>query len=127
MKLKAEPKTTSDAVAILDQMARNRVDLGHLTEQARVNAVVAQLIYRARTMAGLSQTELAARIGSKQSVISRLEDADYRGHSLNALQRIAAALGKSVEIRFVPAVRIGRNQRGHTTYLRTKTNLRPAA
>jgi hypothetical protein len=31
----------------------------------------------------------------------RLEDADYAGHSLSMLQRIAGALGKRVEIRFV--------------------------
>ncbi len=35
------------------------------------------------------------------SVICRLEDADYEGHSLAMLQRIAAALNKRVEIRFV--------------------------
>jgi hypothetical protein len=33
-------------------------------------------------------------------VISRLEDADYEGHSLPMLRRIAAALGKRVEVRF---------------------------
>ena len=37
-----------------------------------------------------------------QSVISRLEDADYDGHSLNMLARIAHALGHKVCIHFVP-------------------------
>jgi len=36
-------------------------------------------------------------------VISRLEGADYRGHSLMMLRRIAAALGKRVELKLVPA------------------------
>jgi hypothetical protein len=40
-------------------------------------------------------------IGTTASVISRLEDADYEGHSLAMLRRIAAALNKRVEIRFV--------------------------
>ena len=40
------------------------------------------MIYDARTKAGLSQSELAALIGSKQPVIARLEDADYEGHTL---------------------------------------------
>jgi hypothetical protein len=35
------------------------------------------------------------------SVISRLEDAEYEGHSLAMLRRLAAALNKRVEIRFV--------------------------
>ena len=43
----------------------------------------------ARTEAGLSQKELAEMIGTTQSVISRLEDADYEGHSLSMLSRIA--------------------------------------
>jgi ribosome-binding protein aMBF1 (putative translation factor) len=63
---------------------------------------VAQTIYDARTKAGLSQSELAALIGSKQPVIARLEDADYEGHSLTMLQRIAAALEQRLELRFVP-------------------------
>ena len=60
------------------------------------------LIYEARKMAGLTQTELAELIGSKQPVIARLEDADYEGHSLTMLQRIAIALNQRVEIDFVP-------------------------
>src|SRR5882724_6877940 len=100
MKSKAKSKKTSHAVAILDRMAGESPELRRLTEDARVNAAVAQLIYEARNKAGLSQAELAERIGTKQSVISRLEDADYEGHSLSMLQRIAAALGQCLEIRF---------------------------
>jgi transcriptional regulator with XRE-family HTH domain len=51
---------------------------------------------------GLSQRELAKLIGTTASVICRLESADYDGHSLAMLQRIAAALDRRVEIRFVP-------------------------
>ena len=40
-------------------------------------------------------------MGTTQSVISRLEDADYEGHSLAMLNRIAAAVERRVEIRFV--------------------------
>ena len=100
MKAKIEKNKTSDAVAILDRMAGDSPELKRLTDEARVNAAVAQLIYDSRQKAGLSQAELAERIGSKQTVISRLEDADYDGHSLTMLQRIAAALGKQVAIEF---------------------------
>jgi len=51
--------------------------------------------------AGLSQRELAKRIGTSPSVICRLEDADYEGHSLTMLRRIAAAVDHRVEIRLV--------------------------
>ena len=100
MKAKIEKNKTSNAVAILDRMAGKSPELKRLTEEARVNAAVAQLIYDSRQSAGLSQAELAERIGSKQAVISRLEDADYDGHSLTMLQRIAAALGKQISIEF---------------------------
>lgn len=100
MRVKTERGKTADAVKILDRMAGDSSELKRLTEEARINAAVAQLIYDARQQSGLSQAELAERIGSKQAVISRLEDADYEGHSLSMLQRIAAALGKEITIEF---------------------------
>lgn len=111
MKAKTETKKTSDALTILDRMAGDNAELRRLTDEARVNAAVAQLIYAARTKAGLSQAQLAERIGTKQSVISRLEDADYDGHSLSMLQRIASALGQCVEIRFLSPLKASREKR----------------
>jgi ribosome-binding protein aMBF1 (putative translation factor) len=70
-------------------------------EQARLTMRVAQLVYDLRQEAGLTQRQLAERVGTSPSVISRLEADDYRGHSLSMLRRIAAAVGKRVEIRFV--------------------------
>lgn len=71
--------------------------------RAMLNFEVAQMIYDARTKAGLSQGQLAALIGSKQLVIAWLEDADYKGYTLTMLQNIAAALDQRLEVRFVPA------------------------
>jgi transcriptional regulator with XRE-family HTH domain len=50
----------------------------------------------------MTQQQLAMLVGTTPSVISQFEDADYEGHSLTTLQRIAAALGCVVEVRFVP-------------------------
>jgi len=69
---------------------------------ALARAELAMMIYEHRKAAGLTQAALAKRIGTTASVISRLEDADYDGHSLGTLRRIAAALGQRLEIRFVP-------------------------
>lgn len=121
MKTKVERKRTSDAVAILDRMAGDSPGLRRLADEARVNAAVAQLIYEARTKAGLSQADLAERIGTKQSVISRLEDADYEGHSLTMLQRIAAALGQSLQIRFLPPAKVNRGRRPNIAILEPVT------
>jgi ribosome-binding protein aMBF1 (putative translation factor) len=59
------------------------------------------LIYTARKQSGLTQQQLADLIQTKQSVIARLEDADYEGHSLSMLQRIGDALGQRIEISMV--------------------------
>lgn len=93
---------TSDALEILDAVTGDDKALREAIEEATVNAMVAQAIYDVRTDAGLTQSELAERIGSTQPVISQLEDADYDGHSLSMLRRIADALNQRIEIRFVP-------------------------
>jgi transcriptional regulator with XRE-family HTH domain len=71
-------------------------------EAARANEEVARKIHELRSAAGLTQTQLARLIGTTASVICRLEDADYEGHSLVMLRRIAGALNQRIEIRFVP-------------------------
>jgi transcriptional regulator with XRE-family HTH domain len=92
---------TTDGMKIIDSIIGNDQELRDLCEQASINAHVAQLIYDARTEAGLSQAELAKLIGTTQSVISRLEDADYEGHSLSMLNKIAQALNREVRINLV--------------------------
>ena len=96
---------TKDALKIIEKAGSHNVGVRAGIDQAKVNLEVAQMIYDARTKAGLSQTKLAELIGSKQPVIARLEDADYQGHSLTMLQRIAAALEQRLELRFVPRKR----------------------
>ena len=71
-------------------------------EQYSRQIKLAELIYAARKQAGLTQAQLAEAVGTKQQVISLLESADYEGHSLSMLERIAKALHSKVEIRFVP-------------------------
>ena len=93
---------TRNALKILERVTGNSESIKAGIAQAKINLEVAQMIYDARTKAGLSQAELAALIGSKQPVIARLEDADYEGHSLTMLHRIAAALDQRLELRFVP-------------------------
>ena len=60
---------------------------------------LALLVREMRERAGLTQADLAKRIGTTQSVIARLEDAEYRGHSLSMLERIAMACGVSLRLR----------------------------
>jgi ribosome-binding protein aMBF1 (putative translation factor) len=71
-------------------------------EEERANLDIACKIYDLRTKAGLSQRELARRIGTSAANICRLENADYQGHSLSMLRRVAAALEMRVDVRFLP-------------------------
>jgi ribosome-binding protein aMBF1 (putative translation factor) len=96
-------KKTKDGLGILHQRYyAGRPDRLAALEEMRAAEDVARQILQLRTDAGLSQRQLAKLVGTTASVICRLEDADYEGHSLAMLRRIAAALRQRVEIRFVP-------------------------
>jgi ribosome-binding protein aMBF1 (putative translation factor) len=101
MRSQRTEKRTSDALALMSKLAGRDPEMLDLVEQEEANLDIARKIFELRTKAGLSQSELAKRVGTTQSVISRLEDADYDGHSLLMLRRIASALEKRLEIRFV--------------------------
>jgi ribosome-binding protein aMBF1 (putative translation factor) len=93
---------TNDAIKIIDKINKKDSEIQEMIAVASIDATVAQLIYEARTSSGLTQKELADLIDTKQSVIARLEDADYEGHSLSMLQKIACALNQKVEIVLKP-------------------------
>jgi ribosome-binding protein aMBF1 (putative translation factor) len=59
---------------------------------------LALLVREMREEADMTQAELAKRIDTTQSVIARLEDAEYAGHSLAMLERIAAVCGVALKL-----------------------------
>jgi predicted transcriptional regulator len=67
-------------------------------EAAARRQALADTLVEKRGQVGLSQTEVAARMGTSQSAVARLEsgDADVR---LSTLERYAAALGQQLEVR----------------------------
>jgi DNA-binding XRE family transcriptional regulator len=101
---KSKQSATTDAVEILHRRYyEGRPERLAALEEARANDSVARKIATLRVQAGLTQRQLAKAVGTTASVICRLENADYEGHSLAMLNRIAAALNQRVEIRFVQA------------------------
>ena len=70
--------------------AHNPIELSH------------QLV-RLRLARGLTQAELAARIGCKQADISRLERDDYQGYTISQLEKIAEGLDAEIELDLIPA------------------------
>lgn len=96
-------RTTTDALRILGRRMARSPRLQRMVEEEQVNLQAAHAIREARTKAGLSQAALARRIGTRQSVISRLEDAEYTGHTLKLLERIALACKRHVRLELEPA------------------------
>jgi ribosome-binding protein aMBF1 (putative translation factor) len=96
-------RATTDALAIIwkefyEHDPKRRDGL----ERKRVDMAIGEAVHELRKRAGLTQKQLATRIGTTHSVISRLEDVEYRGHSLRMLHRICAALDHRLELRLVP-------------------------
>lgn len=102
---------TTDAEAILDRVAGDDPKLHEEVEEAKLDMRIAKMILAAREAAGLTQAQLAKLVGTQQSIISRLEDADHEERSLTMLQRIAAALHKRVEVRLVSDEPVRRGSR----------------
>lgn len=65
------------------------------------NLCIAEQIARARHQARLTQSDLAKRIHTTKSAISRYESANYSGYSLPLLTRIAKACGTDLKIIFM--------------------------
>lgn len=106
MKIQKKRKPTTDAIEIIHRRHyEGRPQRMAELAEAEANDTVARKIFTLRKRAGLTQQQLAKLVGTTTSVISRLEDADYRGHSLAMLRRIANALNKRVELHFVNAQR----------------------
>lgn len=96
-------KTTTNAVKILHKRyIRGNAKRLESLQRERENLNIAELICAIRKQAGLSQKQLADLVGTTQSVISRLEDSDYNGHSMAMLRKIGTALHQRVQVQFVP-------------------------
>lgn len=106
-------KTPDAADMLYDRYVR-----GNPVSEARVARMrtairISEEIYRLRTERGLTQEQLARKIGIKsRSAIARAESADYTGQNLDLLHRIAAALGCTVNLALVPEpkVEVGKTQ-----------------
>src|SRR5215470_11370862 len=79
---------------IIDARGRKDPDFRRLVEEATVRREIARRLASQREKKGLSQTLVAARMGTSQSVVSKLEaGADVK---LSTLQRYCAAVGKAL-------------------------------
>lgn len=91
----------TDFGAFLKRKIEKDASLAIAVDIAKSDLRIAEEIYKRRKAKGMTQSSLAKAIGTSQSVIARLEDADYSKYSVRTLQRIAAALDAELGVRFV--------------------------
>lgn len=83
--------------ALADMTDTERAEYGAAAVEAEARLQLAELVYNARAAAGISQSELAARAGTRQSVISAIENGAQAPGGI-MLSRIAHALGGTLSI-----------------------------
>lgn len=88
------------ALAAMTPDERARFEAALEEEEARLR--IAEIVYQARSAAGLTQTALAERIGSKQSVISAIENGSQMP-TIPTLRRIARAVDRTLNIELAAA------------------------
>jgi DNA-binding XRE family transcriptional regulator len=87
------------AIALSNPAVRAEYDRIEREEMPMLDAILT-----ARKAAGLTQAQVAERMGTKAPAVARLENALVTGKpspSLTTLRKYAAALGKKLEVRFV--------------------------
>ena len=83
---------------IVKQRARKSASYRKAFARTLHQVDLALLVREMREDADLTQAQLAKKVGTAQSVIARLEDAEYAGHSLRMLERIAAVCGVALKL-----------------------------
>ncbi|SPD73995.1 putative Transcriptional regulator (Modular protein) [uncultured Desulfobacterium sp.] len=91
-------KTRTNFDKYLEEQLKDR-DFAERFKSAGNAWDIALQIAALRKDAGLSQKELARRLGTSQQQISRLESPSYEGHSLSMLRRVAEVLGATVQVK----------------------------
>jgi HTH-type transcriptional regulator/antitoxin HipB len=72
-----------------------------LFEQEYINVVISEKLAKMRLESHLTQAQLARKIHTKKSAISRYESGKYSGFSMPTLLKLANACGKEMKIDFV--------------------------
>ncbi len=97
-----ENKHSSDALQwMYDEFIGDDPERIASYQEELIKAEIARKVYDLRDEAGLTQKQLADLVGTTDTVIDGLEEADYEGNALSMPVRIATALKKRIGVRFV--------------------------
>lgn len=97
----AQRRKTTLMDEIRGELAQDR-ELNAAYQRELAKLKLANQILALRERLGLSQADLAERIGTKQAGVARMERSTYTGFTVGTLAKIAAATGASLEVRLVP-------------------------
>ena len=100
-KVRTSPRGTTDGLKILDALFFRTPRMKRLLEEEHQRVALGDLIRELREAKRLTQAQLARKVGTSQSAIARIEDADYTGQKLGTIAKVAAALGHQVEVNLV--------------------------
>ncbi len=100
-KARTAQRGTSDGLTILDALFFRTPRMKRLLAEERERVALGDLIRELREGQHLTQAQLARKVGTSQSAIARIEDANYTGQKLGTIAKIAAALGHQVEVNLV--------------------------
>ena len=78
-----------DELCEYDKLKSGALDLPHVNRLDQIAPFIAKI----RIARGVSQTELARRLGLSKQVISRYEESDYQSVAITRLQEILDAIG----------------------------------
>jgi transcriptional regulator with XRE-family HTH domain len=92
--------TTRNFVDVIRRKLKANPRLEEAVERESLNTHLAMSLYEARESENLTQDQLAECINSHQSLIARIENAEYDGRSVNTLFKIARALNREIRIEF---------------------------
>ena len=88
----------SDLENYIDKRKKKDPEFAEGFEQGYREFKIGVLLKQAREQAGLSQEELAKKLGTKKTAISRIEN-HAQDIKLSTIQKVARALGKDLEVR----------------------------
>jgi ribosome-binding protein aMBF1 (putative translation factor) len=98
-----ERKLSSDAFQwTYDRYIKDDPEREASFQDELLKAEIARQVYDSRRQSCLSRKQLADLVVVEESVIEDIEEADYEGDFLLMASRIANALHRRVEVRFVP-------------------------
>jgi predicted XRE-type DNA-binding protein len=102
---------TNSTVAAIDRRTKEDPDFAAAVEAELQAMRIEQELVSLRNASGLSQRQLAAKLGVKQPVIAKLEAGKTRNIGLQTLVRAVKAMNGRIEVSIRPAARRRRTRR----------------